>query len=239
VDPTTFYSFRERRLPGRGPDRRWWPAILILLGTGALASAAYSVYISPQAPGPIAFASAIVAGVAILYNSLHSARQARIRFTLDATFQRFSNGVYASHARVLYRFKDQILAADSMEDLKKIPSTTTSGAQNEPSVAESLIYVLNYWEFIATAFVDGHLDREVFIDVIGEYIDSLIVRAAKPIGRVRGIDRGYWEHLTAVYFRITADDRRRQTVPLLGPAPPRLSPAEEYQWDAYQAAAAR
>jgi hypothetical protein len=114
------YPFRDRPLPGRQPDRVLLQRILLFGAAVALGGGIYAATTHPAETAPITLASVVVAGIALIYNGLHNARQARIRFTLDATFQRFSNSIYASHAAVLYRFRPQIDAAKGEADLRKL-----------------------------------------------------------------------------------------------------------------------
>ncbi|HEX8573957.1 MAG TPA: hypothetical protein VF759_14525 [Allosphingosinicella sp.] len=208
------------------------PTVLLVLAGAALIWGAYSASRHPEHSGPMTLAAAIVAGIALAFNALHVARQGRIRFTLDATFQRFSNSVYASHAVVLFRYRKQIAAARTVEDLEKLP--VDPSAPEGASVAEALISILNYWEFVTTAYVDGHLDRETFGDVAGELIETLVERSKTLIGAIRTGDAANWEHLLAVYFCVASPEERRRVIPSLGPPPPRLCPHEEFLWERIQ-----
>jgi hypothetical protein len=178
--------------------------------------------------------------VGLIFNAWFTGRQNRIKYTLDLYFQRYANATYNDRANVFYEHRVVIRAATSEAELRKyvVPGAAAVDATGNAvpaageSIAQSVLYMLNYWETLSTAYVEQHLDRAAFDNVSSEIVCMAVERTAHIIGEKRHDDPEYFENLVAVFWHAATDTQKRGLVPILGGPPGRLRTDDQRAWRA-------
>ena len=179
-----------------------------------------------------------MAMVRLIFNAWFTGRQNRIKYTLDLYFQRYANATYNERANIFYEHRAVISAAASESELRAYadpiqPAVTADGKPAKPmgdAIAQAVLYMLNYWETLATAYVEHHLDRAAFDNVSSEIICMAVERTSGLIGEKRRQDAEYFENLVEVFWHAARDEQRRVLVPVLDEPSGRLSKADQRKW---------
>lgn len=176
-------------------------------------------------------AGGTVAAVAFLFNAWFTDRQNRIKSTLDLYFARFANATYNGYANDFYVFRTDIASAESMAALQGVGPPGTDGKAADPeAVIKAVVYILNYWETLATAYIEDHLDRATFDNLSCELVVMVVERTASIIGTYRRSDPEYFANLVSLFWHSASPAQRRDLTPKLGPAPSRLPPWDKHEW---------
>lgn len=204
----------------------WWPNALLVIALSALAWG-WGIYILQPERNP-AFAAALVgatiAATAIVYSAHQSHRVQTIRYTLDALSQRFNNQSYVANAKIFS-------AAGADKTLSRLTTLAELRAQTtHPDVVPALAHMLNYWEFLATAYTRRHLDRRVFEETVSDLILDLVDSCASMIADVRSQEPSNYENLVSLFYCFATPARRTGIIPLLGPAPYPLCDSDRIDW---------
>lgn len=215
---------REPRLLPLAPV----PVVLVVIAVMALAFGWHFATTDSNASPKVAVAGGVVAIVAFIFNAWFTARQNRIKFTLDLYFGRYSNATYNERANLFYRHRDIIKAAATEAALRN--SSATGAGTNGDTIADAVLYMLNYWETLATAYVEEHLDREAFNNVSRDIVVMAVERTARLIGEKRDKDAEYFENIVALFWRFADADTRAAVLPLIGPPSGRLPANEQAAW---------
>jgi len=206
------------------------PVALIGIGIFVLVVASLAAVSNRTNPGPVvAVAAGIVAMIGFIFNAWFNDRQNRIKYTLDVYFQRYNNATYNDRATRFYEHRATIAAAQSEAALRE-------AALADPLIADDLVqtvlYMLNYWEAVATVYVEDHLDRPAFDNLSGDLVCMVVERTSWLIGEKRRADSEYFVNLAALYWYAADPESRARLVPRLGPAPSRLPGSEQRRWSA-------
>lgn len=217
-----------------------YPIVLIFIAVVALLVAAFFAVESNQPAAIAAVAGGVIAIVGLIFNSWFTGRQNRVKFTLDLHFARFNNAAYNDRAHSFYEHRALIAAAACEADLRAAtgpaagPGAAATATAFGETLSQHVLYMLNYWETLATAHVERHLDRDVFENVSGDLVGMIVERTAAIIGEKRRVDEGFFEYLVAVFWHCATPDQRARLVPLLGPPSTRLAETSRSQWAALQ-----
>lgn len=161
------------------------PSVIIVISASAFAILIYAASDDPSKAAPI-FAACLTITVIALgwvfvgWNSHNNTVRQNTNNLLFARFAHtpFSEAIHRFH--LIFGSDQRVLI--SWESFQKLRS---SKSDEERKAAESLIYLLNYYEFIASGVVRGDLDKRVVRDNIRGNIEfyhdkcSLIIRAAR------------------------------------------------------------
>ena len=204
----------------------WWPNALLAIAFTVLAWgwSVYSVQAESNPTFAAALAGATIAATAIIYSAHQTHRVQTIRYTLDALSQRFNNQSYIANARIFSSAgADQTLS--SVATLAQLRAQTVHG-----ELVSAMAHMLNYWEFLATAYTRRHLDRRVFEETVSDLILDLVEPCASMIADVRHGEPSNYENLLALFYCFAPPARRAKIIPLLGPAPYPLCDADRMDW---------
>lgn len=231
----TSFNF-DQKYCRREPDKfgsSAYPLVLIFVAVVALVVAAVFAVRSKQPAAIAAVAGGVIAIIGLIFNSWFTGRQNRIKFTLDLHFARFNNAAYNDRAHSFYEHRALIAAARSEAEIRAATGTVAPGDATPfgDTLAQNVLYMLNYWETLASAHVEKHLDRDVFENVSGDLVGMIVERTAHIIGEKRAQDEGFFEYLVAVFWHCATPDQRARLVPMLGPASSRLAEASRMQWE--------
>jgi len=173
--------------------------------------------------------TATLSAASIVYSLARARQSARSQFTLTLLAGRFSNSDYADNVRI---FSDA-------RRLKRVRTDTTLTQlkalrlidKNDKKVPfHAIVPLLNFWEHVCTAYVDDHIDRQVFEDAVRDMVTDITGYLPTIIGDMRREEPSNFEHLCAVWFILVPDADRERLVPLLGSPPARLAPDDKWRW---------
>lgn len=184
----------------------------------------YSLQQSENQTFAAALVGATIAVTAIVYSAHQGHRVQTIRYTLDALSQRFNNASYVANAKLFSLAK----ADGTLHPRPKLSQLRSQTAHAE--IVSALAHMLNYWEFLATAYTRRHLDRRVFEETVSDLILDLVEPCATFIADVRRDEPTNYENLVALYFCFASPARRLATIPLIGPAPFPLCDQDKTEW---------
>lgn len=203
--------------------------LLVLAAVAAVAAAAWFAIHDINPTPKVATATASVAIIAFIFNAYVTIRQNKIKFTLDVYFTRYTNSTYQEHSRIFYLYRDEIAGSATIEELGK--KSPLKDATIETDLVATTIYMLNYWEAIATAYVEGHFDRSSFDNTSSSVAEMVVERTAPIIGEHRKADAAVLEYLTALAWMVCGEDLRKTIATKAGPPSLRLPYSEQVRWE--------
>ncbi|MEP6786241.1 MAG: hypothetical protein ABI898_10935 [Sphingomonadales bacterium] len=204
-------------------------AALIALGAGWI-----NYIFRPSQIGLGGLITASISAASIVYSLARARQSAKSQFTLTLLASRFSNGEYAENVQIVgaARADGTLTTETDIITLKTLPAP--AGCEKPPYHA--VIPLLNFWEHVCTAYVDDHIDRQVFEDSATDLIFDMVGRYPRIISDLRAIDSENFEHLCATWFVLSSDVRRRDLAGKLGRVPQRLCSDDEWRWQKIAAA---
>lgn len=225
------HQFRNRE-PARLPFSLV-SVLLVSIALFALVVAFLAAINNPRGGPIVTVAAGVVALVGFIFNAWFTQRQNRIKYTIDLYFARYANATYNDRANIFYEHRAAIMAAPSENALRK-RRKARDGTTGD-ALAQAVLYMLNYWETVATAYVENHLDRDAFDNLSGDVACMVVERTALLIGEKRAKDAEYFENLLAVFWHASSRDLKRRLVPLLGPPSGRLTRGAQSRWQGLRA----
>ncbi len=224
------------RIRGRRQHIARLPATLTFIAAGIAVLAYLAKFLtgdSATSAAKITIAVGIFGSVITSFWAWFTARQNRIKLTLDLYFNRFANSTYNLHAN---NFFDHRVIIESALSLKTLRQVDINGGE-VGNLVRSVVYILNYWETLATVYVESHIDRQIFDNLSSELVCSTVERTARIIGSLRADDDEVFVNLLSVFWLTASQSHRQALIPLLGKSPNRLSVYDRYQWDRIAAVA--
>lgn len=145
--------------------------------------------------------AAFVAGVAVLAatvgwwaTSWVSYRNSKIQHTISLTFSRMSQSLFSENVAIFHKNLGYELSpyvgADRMSELR------SSSDDEDRKTAQSVVYLLNYFEFIAAAIELGDLDLNYIVKTMNGQIKFYYDKCFPLIYESRKSDPRIMEHLS-------------------------------------------
>lgn len=197
---------------------------MLLLALGLIGWAWVSFFTTDNEDSTFPLIAATIALIAIVYGAHQALHVQTIRYTLDSLSQRFANQSYVANIQLVSEAKRTSL----------LTSTSTKSAlvvsYDGRKLVEALGHLLNYWEFLCTAYCRMHLDRRVFEETVSDLVIELVALTASYIAEERSQGPDGYEYLVTLFYCFATPDQRKAYVPLLGPAPFPLSHWDRAEW---------
>jgi hypothetical protein len=167
-----------------------------------------------------------IASLGVYITASQANRIATRRFTFDILNGRFSNTSYLTSSKTII----WALREARLTNLGEIKSVIPNSS-DKSTLYDAVVEYLNFWELLATAYVHGRLDREVFEESVDDMYSNIVRGLGRIIGEMRANDDSAMEHICAVFFVLAKEDEKREYIPLLGPKPPQaLAPVDRALW---------
>lgn len=174
------------------------PSLTIALAAGIFAIIVYSAVADPSKAAPI-FAACISISVIALgwtFAGWNSHNNTIRQNTNNLLFARFA---HQSFSDALHRFHDQFgTDKGSLISWEKFETLRKSSAEDERKAAAALVYLLNYFEFVASGVVRGDLDKKVVSDNVRGNIEFYYDICQPVIWTVRKSNPRTFEYLSKI-----------------------------------------